>query len=239
MHTFVIKSISLGVKDLNYHRIPLRKFSTVRCPRRRSGLVFSTRRPPARPVRLGSRAAAPRARARGRGGECGAGPGSTQSAAEPAVALVTHCASLRPSAGRSRRCRPRELRAGRGKEEDSGPAGCPRAAGRGKGETEHAQPLRRRQGGGDPCARARAARRRPRVEGAVPRVSAAGGWAGWWQVPPGPPPQPPPGPGAPEPPEVMSWTPSGAAPAGCPSLRASRRDLGLPARPIPAARCCP
>ncbi|KAF6111900.1 transmembrane protein 170B [Phyllostomus discolor] len=30
----------------------------------------------------------------------------------------------------------------------------------------------------------------------------------------------------------MSWTPSGAAPAGCPSLRASRRDLGLLPRPI-------
>lgn len=197
---------------------------------------------PARPARLqvgGS--SSPRARARG----LGAGrvwrwfPWSTQSAARPGGgASNVGCASLRPTAGGlSEPPASRAPRAGRWRGRALGPAGCRRAVGRGKvsmrsgsgeGGRGRRRPVRARTrgppaaaGGGGGSSSVRGRRVGRLAAGAAEAAAAASS-----------------GSGAPRPPTVMSCTPSGAAPASCPSLRASHSDLGLLACPIPAARCC-
>lgn len=138
MQTFVIKSISLGAKDLN-HRNHLRKFSTI-CSRPPPSNLPSPARPPHLPwlarVALQARSSAPRAtphalstsgqglqlpgRAPGSGaGSGGVGPCSVQSAAEPAVALVTQLRFSPPHCGWLRALSAKGAPRREGKKEDS------------------------------------------------------------------------------------------------------------------------
>lgn len=168
-------------------------------------------------------------------------PWSSQSAVRPGGgASNVGRASLRPTAGGlSEPPASRAPRAGRRRGRALGPRRL--SEGGGSRESEHAQrlpggrergrraPVRARTrgplaaaGGGGGSSSVRGRRVGRLAAGAAEAAAAASS-----------------GSRGPRSPTVMRCTPSGAAPASCPSLRASQSDLGLLACPIPAARRCP
>lgn len=120
-------------------------------------------------------------------------PGSSQSAASPGGGASDAAALPPPPCGRT--LGTASLASSTRGGEEGGAPGPPAVGGRWVAGGRACAAARGRAGEGAPSVRAREAGRRPRVEGAGPRVSAAGGWAGGRQVPPRPPPQPPPGSG--------------------------------------------